>query len=137
MAKRKKKGKKRRGKKSYSNKNLMSMVIGGGVYGAGRQYASVKLMEVMQKTPLPEWFQKIFGNNADEALMLTASATLATGRVPLLKWKIPSMLQNKNLKEIGKAGVYIESAFIGSSIMKNGLKGSADSAESSTSGDIF
>jgi hypothetical protein len=80
----------------------MGIIIGGAAYGAGRQYVAKAIEPLTSKIPL--------GNYADNIGMGLLSYFVAKGKIPLIN-KIPMS------KEIGRAGLYIESAMLGSEIL--------------------
>jgi hypothetical protein len=86
---------------------MMSTIIGGVGYGAVRAYLSQAIAPLTSKLP-------IGGQYADEIGLGLANYLLAKGKVPLLN-KIP-MTRN-----IGKAGLVVESAFIGQQLISGGL----------------
>jgi len=103
MAKRRK----HRGVKSFfkrhkSGLGLTGVIVGGAAYGAARQYAAAALQPLTSKLPM--------GNYADNVVMGVLSWALAKGKIPLVN-KIPMT------REIGKAGLYIESAFLGQELL--------------------
>lgn len=81
---------------------LVGTIVGGVAYGAGRQYASNALAPITAKIPA--------GQYADNVVMGVLSYLVASGKIPLIN-KIPMS------REIGKAGLVIESAMIGQSII--------------------
>lgn len=83
---------------SSGGAGLTGAIIGGAVYGVGREYANNALAPLTAKIPL--------GKYADNVVMGAISYFLAKGKIPLLN-KIPMS------REIGKAGLYIESAMLG------------------------
>ena len=91
---------KRSGKSSsgFGMNKLMGVVIGASIYGAGREFASNKLQPVFNKIPA--------GDLADEVGMGILSYFIAKGKIPLIN-RIPYS------KEIGLAGLTIESARVG------------------------
>jgi len=99
---------KRRG---HSKKSvpLGAVVLGGAVYGVGRQYVSNLISPLTSKIPL--------GNLADNLAMGLVSyyaAKKGTGMV----------------KEIGRAGLYIEAALAGQDLMSGGLSNISGSSSS-------
>lgn len=80
----------------------MNIIIGGAAYGAGRQYIAKAVEPITSKIPL--------GNYADNVVMGALSYFVAKGKIPLIN-KIPMS------KEIGRAGLYIESAMLGSELL--------------------
>lgn len=109
---------KRRGRRSSRGGSLsgggaMGILVGGAVYGAGREWASNQLQPVLSKLP--------GGDLADELGMATLAYFVAKGKVPIVN-KIPYS------KEIGRAGLTIEAArvgaYLGSKYMPNGTNSS-------------
>lgn len=92
---------KRRGSRSSGGGvgNLTATIVGAAAYGAGREWASDKLQPVLSKIPA--------GDLADEVGMGVLSYFMAKGQVPLLN-KVPYS------REIGRAGLTIEAARVGS-----------------------
>lgn len=88
------------------------MMLAAGAYGAGRGYVSDFLNEQVGKISgnLPA---SIFGNFADEAVMLGLSWSLWKGKLPFVNVRLPGVLRGKMARDIGMAGVIIESARIG------------------------
>ena len=89
-------------KKSRSKKKgfagTIGLVLGSMVYGAGRDVVSDKLAPLTAKVPA--------GDLADEVVMGLLSWAVSKGKIPLIN-KIPLS------REIGKAGLTIESARVG------------------------
>lgn len=98
--------------------NLMGLIIGAGVYGATREFASEKLAPLTSKIPA--------GQYADEVGLGVASYFLAKGKIPLLN-KIPYS------REIGRAGLTIEAARIGAGLSQ----GMLPSMGASTGGVVY
>jgi len=96
----------------------MALVIGAGIYGAGREYVSDKLSPITSKVPL--------GDLADEATMGVLSYFVAQGKIPLVN-KIPYS------KEIGKAGLTIEAARVGAYLGAKFVPSMTSSSSSSAS----
>jgi hypothetical protein len=78
----------------------VSKVVGGAAYGAAREYLSNLMRPVSDKVP-------VVGDYGDEVVLGAFSWMLMKGKIPLLK-QLPIS------REIGKAGLYIESARVGS-----------------------
>ena len=95
------KRKSRRSGRSTGSGNLTGLLIGAAVYGAGREWVSNKIAPVTSKIPA--------GQYADEVGMGVLSYFVASGKIPLIN-KIPYA------REIGKAGLTIEAARIGSGL---------------------
>lgn len=91
----------RKGRRSSASKgvNPTGLVIGAMVYGAGREWLSDKLQPLTSKIPA--------GDFADEVGLGVLSYFVAKGSVPLVN-KIPYS------RDIGKAGLAIEAARVGS-----------------------
>jgi hypothetical protein len=91
---------KRKAQRKSSNGTgaLIGTIAGGAIYGIGREYANSALAPITAKVPL--------GKYADNVVLGAVSYFLAKGKIPLLN-KIPMS------KEIGKAGLVIESAMLG------------------------
>lgn len=102
---------KRKAKRQSSKKNpaLLGTIIGGMAYGGLREFASNKLAMLTKGTTL-----SFLGNYSDEVVMGTLSYFMAKGKIPLLN-KVPYS------REIGKAGLVIESARIGSDFIAPAL----------------
>lgn len=94
--------------------NVMGTILGGVAYGAGRQYAANLVKPITDKVPM--------GNYADNIVMGAISYFLAKGKIPFLN-KIPMA------RDIGKAGLVIESAMIGQEIISGTGLGSTKTAE--------
>lgn len=77
---------------------MITAVVGGMIYGAGREYVSDKLAPLTARVPA--------GALADEVVMGAASYFLAKGKIPFLN-KI------KVTRDIGRAGLMIEAARTG------------------------
>lgn len=99
----------------------MTMALGAGLYGAGREKVSNAIAPVTSRIPLGEY--------ADEAGMLAASYLLMKGKVPFLN-KI------KMSRDVGKAGFMIESARIGAGLAAGGL-GSMTTSTTSRNGVVY
>lgn len=84
------------------NVTPMKKMVGGALYGAARGTVSSFLTPITSKLPL--------GNYADEVGMLGLSYYAAKGKL------------GSQFKEIGTAGLYIESAVIGNALAKGGLQ---------------
>lgn len=108
----------RRARRSGSSgANVMGIAIGGMAYGAGREYVSQKLAPLTAKIPA--------GDLADEVGMGILSWALATGKIPVInKYNVT--------KDIGRAGLAIEAARVGSYLGANMLPGMQKSASSSS-----
>lgn len=104
----------RRGRSS-SSLNPMSLIVGGALYGAVRQYASNALQPVTSMIPL--------GNIADEVVLGTAGYLLAT--------KTSGML-----KDVGRAALTIEAARIGEAII-SGQVSLGNASQSTTSAYVY
>jgi hypothetical protein len=78
----------------------VSKVVGGAAYGAAREYLSNLMRPLSDRIP-------VVGDYGDEVVLGALSWLLMKGKLPLLK-QIPIS------REIGKAGLYIESARVGS-----------------------
>lgn len=103
---------------SSSGANVMGIAIGGMAYGAGREYVSQKLAPLTAKIPA--------GELADEVGMGILSWALATGKIPVInKYSVT--------KDIGRAGLAIESARVGSYLGANMLPGMKQNAGSASS----
>lgn len=89
------------------------IMISAAIYGAGREAASEFINSNLAKITgnLPT---QIFGNFADEAVTLAAAWTLWKGKLPFVNVRLPGFLRGKMAKQIGMAGVIIESSRIGS-----------------------
>jgi len=95
----------RRRKSSNSTGNLSMIALGGATYGGVRQLVSNKLAEWTQgKT------NNFIGEYSDEVTMGLLSYALAKGKIPILN-------KVKAMREVGKAGLYIESARIGANVI--------------------
>jgi len=79
----------------------MKKMIGGALYGAARGTVSTFISPVTSKIP--------FGQFADEVGMLGISYYASKGKF------------GSQLKDVGTAGLYIESAVIGNSLVRGGL----------------
>lgn len=82
----------------------MKKMIGGALYGAARGTVSTFITPVTSKLPL--------GQFADEVGMLGLSYYAAKGKL------------GSQFKEIGTAGLYIESAVLGNALARGGLQAS-------------
>jgi hypothetical protein len=80
----------------------MKKMIGGALYGAARGTISTFIAPVTSKIP--------FGQFADELGMLGLSYYAAKGKL------------GSQFKEIGTAGLYIESAVLGNALARGGLQ---------------
>jgi hypothetical protein len=89
---------KSRGFKSSSSSTPMKKMLFGVMYGAGRSYASQLITPITSRIPF-------LGNYADEAGMLALSYFAAKGTF------------GATFKEVGTAGLYIESALVGKDIV--------------------
>jgi hypothetical protein len=105
----------RRTNRSKGSGSMLLMLGGAMAYGALREKASNALAPITAKIPL--------GNIADEAVLLGASYML---------YKKTSGLP----KEIGKAGMIIESARIGEALISGGL-GSITGNTSTSTGNAY
>jgi len=95
-----------RSKSSYSG-SVLNKVIGAGIYGAVREFASIKLAPLTQKIPL--------GSYSDEAGMLAANYALGK--------------YIHAARPVTDAGILIESARIGSKLVSGfNTTGSSSSA---------
>ena len=90
-----------RRRKSSSVGSPMKKIVGGAIYGAARGTVSRFLQPITNRVPL--------GAYADEAGMLVLSYMAAKGKF------------GSNFKEIGSAGLYIESAVIGNDLASGAL----------------
>jgi hypothetical protein len=96
---------------------VTAMLIGAGLYGAGREYASTRLMPLTAKVPA--------GNYADELVMGAVSYAMMKGKIPFLN-KI------KVTRDIGRAGLTIEAARVGA-----GLSAGLAPSTGATGGSIY
>lgn len=88
-----------RRRKSKTGGNITPLIVGGFVYGGVREYMSNLLMPLTEKIPL--------GDLSDEIVLLGVDWALAKRKIPVIKgFKMAS--------QIGKAGLMLESARIGS-----------------------
>lgn len=110
----------RRRSKSSAFSGLTGVVVGGMAYGGLREYASNQLAALTKGTTL-----SFLGNYSDEVTMGFLSYLMMKGKIPLLN-KIPMT------REIGKAGLYIESARAGSQLFSNVVTSKAPSVASNT-----
>jgi hypothetical protein len=106
---------KRSSKRSLVSNNLTSQVIGGMSYGALRSFASQLAQPLTDKLGFA-------GVYADNVVMAGLSYALAKGKVPVISGM-------KYSRDIGKAGLSIESAFAGVDL-KNQLMGSTGTISS-------
>ena len=95
----------------------MSVLLGGGLYGAVRQKASNALMPITSKIPL--------GNIADEAVLF--------GLAYLVRKKV----SNKIVKDMALAGMAVEAARIGEAVITGQVGLSASSSSSTSSNTLF
>lgn len=116
-----KKASKRRRKSSSSMSGVTAMLIGGMAYGATRQWASDQLASLTKGTTM-SWL----GEYSDEVTMGALSYFLMKGKIPLLN-------KMKWTKEVGKAGLYIESARAGSQLLSGVVQSKAPKAASTNS----
>lgn len=91
----------RRRRSSSTSNKPMKKIVGGAIYGAARGTVSRFLQPITSRVPL--------GNYADEAGMLVLSYMAAKGKF------------GSNFKEVGSAGLYIESAVIGNDLASGAL----------------
>lgn len=124
MARKRRKSSPRRATKRRSSKGANTMLmqgLGAAVYGASRAKVSNLLTPVTSKVPL--------GDVADEAVMLALSYLLAKGKIPMLN-KVPM------LRQVGKAGFYIEAARLGEAAISGSIFGNMATSTTS-SGKLF
>jgi len=95
----------KRRQSSSNNTKLFPVILGGMGYGAGREYVSQLIEPITSKIP-------ILGNLADELGMGVLSYYMAKGKIPIIG-------KNKIVKEIGRAGLYIESARTGDYLLNS------------------
>lgn len=100
-------------KSSGGSMNLTGLLVGAAVYGAGREFVSDKLQPITSKIPA--------GDLADEVGLGVLSYFVAKGKVPLVN-KIPYS------KEIGRAGLTIEAARVGSYLAQRYVPGATQSS---------
>lgn len=100
----------------FSHKRLFGTIAGAMIYGAGREWTSNKLAPITAKIP--------FGDLSDEALMGVLSYFIAKGKIPLIN-RIPLS------KDIGLAGLTIESARVGAYLGAKFIPGQTSSTSSS------
>lgn len=107
----------KRSKSNLGSNNLMGSVIGGMSYGALRSYGSEMAKPITDK-------MGFLGVYADNVVMATISYALATGKIPFIN-------NIKVSRDIGKAGLVIESAFAGVDL-KNQVMGTGNSVTTGT-----
>lgn len=93
----------RRSSGSTGMKGDIALIGGSMIYGAGREFVSTKLAPITSKIPA--------GELSDEVGMGVLSYFLYKGKIPLLN-KIPMS------RDIGRAGLIIESARAGEYLVK-------------------
>lgn len=106
---------KKKARRSTGSKNSFKdngAIVGGMVYGGGREYVS----DLLYNSPVGDFAGGIFGEFGDEVTMLATSMTLKNGKVPLLNLKVPLVNKLPYHKEIGMAGINIESARLGAAL---------------------
>lgn len=81
----------------------LGMIAGGMAYGAVREKFSALVAPITSKVPL--------GYTADNIVLGGISYLVAKGKIPILN-------KVKFLRDIGKAGLIIESAFVGQDLMR-------------------
>ena len=110
-------------KRGSATSSLMMTMLGAGVYGGVRANISDRLSPITSRIPA--------GELADEVGMGVLNYLLAKGKIPMIN-KI------KISRDIGKAGLMIESARVGSFIAQRGLSGLSTGGNTDTSsGNIF
>ena len=105
-------------RKRSSGMGDLGVILAGMIYGAGREKLNNVVAPITSKIPL--------GYTADNIVLGGISYLLMKGKIPFLN-KI------KMSRDIGKAGLIIESALLGQDI----LKGNVATASSNGRGDSF
>lgn len=106
----------------FGRGKLLAVVAGAALYGAGREWMSNKLQPLTSKIPA--------GDLADEVGMGLLSYAVATNKVPFVN-RIPMA------KEIGMAGLTIESARVGAYLGAKYLPGATQNTVTNTQATTF